>query len=60
MVLDDGGHHHVVGVEPETEGEVVDRLGGVAADDGNVVPALPASEGQDVRPCLLVGGGGRA
>ena len=44
MVLGDGGDDHVVGIEAEAVGEVVDGLGGVAADDGDVVAALAAGE----------------
>ena len=59
MVLDDGGHHDVVGVELEPVGEVVDGLGGVAADDGDVVAVgVAAGEGQGAAAGLLVCGGG--
>ena len=61
MVLDDGRHDHVVGREVEPVGEVVDRLGGVAADDGDVV-AVGGAPGEVERrlPGALVGGGGLA
>ena len=42
--VDDGGDDHVVAGEPESVGEVVDRLSGVAADDGNVISARPPRE----------------
>ena len=42
VVLDDGGDDDVVGLEPQPVGEVVDRLGGVAADDGDVVAVAPS------------------
>ena len=58
MVLDDGGDDHVVAAEPEPVGEMVDRLGGVAADDGNVVGARPSRERREGVPGLLVFGGG--
>ena len=46
MVLDDGGDDDVVGLQPQPVGEVVDRLGGVAADDRDVVALVPAGEPQ--------------
>ena len=50
VVLDHGGDHHVGRVEPQPVGEMVDGLGGVAAQDGDVGPVLvPAGEGQDGR-----------
>ena len=39
VMFDDGGEDDVVGVEPEPVGELVDGLGGVAAEDGDVVGA---------------------
>ncbi len=44
MVLDDGGHHHVIGTEVEAEGEVVDGFDGVAADDCHVVGVFSPRE----------------
>ena len=48
VVLDHGGDDDVVGLEAQAVGEVVDRLGGVAADDRHVVavgarPAKPSA-----------------
>ena len=58
VVLDHGGDHDVVGRETEPVGEVVDGLGGVAADDGDVVAVgWSAGEAQGRRPGRLVGGG---
>jgi hypothetical protein len=37
------GHDDVVGGQPEPVGEVVERLGGVAADDRDVVPGAAVS-----------------
>ena len=59
VVLDDGGDDHVVRCEAEPVGEVVDGLGGVAAQDGDVVAVrVPAGEGQDGPAGFLVGDGG--
>ena len=49
VVLDHGRHDHVVGREPEPVGQVVDGLGGVAADDGDVV-ALRVAPGERAVP----------
>ena len=57
MVLDDGGDDDVVGLQAEPIGEVVDGLGGVAADDGHVVGLGPTGEPQRRGAGLLVGGG---
>ena len=58
VMLDHRRHHDVSGFEPQAVGEVVDRLGGVAAEDRHVAAALgPPGEGQRRLPCSLVGGG---
>jgi hypothetical protein len=59
VVFDDGGDHDVVGLEAESVGEVVDRFGGVAADDGNVVAPVSAGETKRCRPGVFVDGGGQ-
>ena len=59
VVLDDRGHHHVGGVEAQPVGELIDGLGGVAAQDGHVGPVrVAAGERQDGPAGLLVGRGG--
>ena len=55
MVLDDRGHDHVVAPEVEAVGEVVDGLGGVAADDRDVVGAISPGVRGEGRPGVLVG-----
>ena len=62
VMLDHGGEHHVVGLEPQTVGELVEGFGGVATQDGDVTgsPGAPAGEGEGGGPCRLVGGGGEA
>ena len=48
MVFDDRRDDDIVGGEPEPVREVVDRLGGVAADDRDVIAVgRPAREAQD-------------
>ena len=52
QMLHDGGNDHVAGFERQPVGEVVDRLGGVAADDGNEsVPVRPANAAKASRAC---------
>ena len=59
VVLHDGGDHDVVGGQAEAVGEVVDGLGRVPAEDGDVVTLGVASgEGQGRSAGQLVGGGG--
>ena len=60
VVLDHGGDDDVVRLEPEPVGEVVDRLGRVAADDGHVV-TVGGAAGEAHGRCSrrLVGLGGQ-
>ena len=47
VVLDHGGDHHIGRVESQPVGQLVDGLGGVAAQDGHVGPVgIPPGEGQ--------------
>ena len=56
MVFDDRGDDHVVGCEPEAVRQVVDGLGGVAADDGDVVAGgIAPGKGEHGGAGLLVG-----
>lgn len=56
VVLDHRRHDDVGGLEAQAVGEVVDRLGGVAADDRHVVAARVPGERQDRLAGVLVGG----
>ena len=59
MVLDHGGDDHVVRIETQPIGEVVDGLGRVAAQDGHIGPVrITAGERQHGTSGLLVGVGG--
>lgn len=59
MVLDDGGDHDVGRIELQAEGDLVDGLGGVPAEDGDVGAVRIAPGKRQHRPSsLLVGGGG--
>jgi hypothetical protein len=58
-MLDNGGDDNVIRSEIEAVGEVVDGFGGVAAQDGDVVPIGSAGELKSGRSGILVGGGGR-
>ncbi len=61
VVLDDGGDDHVVGGQRQPVGEMVDGLGGVADDHGDVVAVLRAAgEAEGGQAGLLVGVGGQA
>jgi hypothetical protein len=55
VVLDDRRHDDVVGLQAQAVREVVDRLGGVAADDRHVLAAGTPAEVKNCRPRLLVG-----
>ena len=58
-MLDDGGDDDIVRAEREPVGEVVDGLGGVAADDRHVIAVDGAPrEPQNGGASLLVGVGG--
>jgi hypothetical protein len=59
-MLDDSREHHIARFKTEPVGEVVDRLGRVAADDGDIVAVRrPTGEGEGrgaglfVRVCCL-------
>ncbi len=56
VVLDDRRPDDVVGSEAEPVRQVIDGLGGVPADDGDVVTPLPAGERQSGVAGRLVGG----
>jgi len=59
MVLDHRGDDHIIGFEAQPVGEVVDGLGGVAADDRHVIAVVGSpGEAQCGSSGLLVGGGG--
>jgi hypothetical protein len=59
VVLDHRGDHDVLGVEAEPVGQVVDRVGGVTADDRHVLTVrVSPRESQRRGPGLFVGGGG--
>ena len=59
VMLDDGGDDDIVRAEGESVGEVVDGLGGVAADDRHVVAVGgPPGEPQHGGASMLVGVGG--
>ncbi len=57
VMLHDRADHHVARVEPEAVGEVVERLGRVAADDRYVVGAAITCEGQRGPASVFVGSG---
>jgi hypothetical protein len=58
VVLDHRRDHDVVGRQPEPVGEVVDRLGGVATEDGHVAATgRPAGEAHGRNSRRLVGPG---
>ena len=61
VMLDHGGEHHVVGVEAQAVGELVEGFGGVPAQDGDVAVAAGSSagEGEGGGPGRLVGRGGQ-
>ena len=59
MVLHDGRDDDVGGREAQAVGEVVDRFGGVAADDRDVVAAGAAGKAADLFAGALVGGRGQ-
>ena len=59
VVLDHGGHHHVIGCEAQPVGQVVDGFGGVSAQHGHVVSVrVAAGEPEDGHSGVLVGGRG--
>ena len=58
VVLGHGGDDDVAGGEPQPVGEVVECLGGVAADDRHVVAAAAPGEREGGGPGVLVRAGG--
>src|ERR1035438_7951670 len=58
VMFHDGGHHDVFGGKAETVGEMVERFGGIAADDGHIVAPGAPGEGQRRAASILVRGCG--
>ncbi len=59
VVLDNGGHHDVGRVELQTVGQMIDGLGGVPAENGNIRAVRDSSGELEHRPpCPLIGGSG--
>ena len=56
-MLDDRGDHDVLAPESKAVGQVIERFGGVAADDRHIVPGGPAAgagEAERRGACVLV------
>ena len=54
VVFDNGGDHDIVETQAQAIGEVVDGLGRVSADDGDVVATFASSEREYCLTCALV------
>lgn len=57
-MLHDGGHHDVVRGKAKTVGEMVERFGGIAADDGHIVSPGAPGEGHRRTAGIFVRGCG--